>query len=644
MKGAAAFLTVFLTAILFNITVCANAYSSNEINSEKKSVYVAGSSECFPVEYFDKTNNCYKGILPEILKIISENTEYDFKYISNGKTDNRLELAKNCQVEIVSACNVLEEDFSKNLDLTKTILEFSYKGQEYSVAFGFTEVADDNLKKDFRKALQNICESKISTLCIESSLIKDNDITSKSMLVVSIIIAVALFIVFSIIILFFRINGKKYKTKIQCDNLTGLGNIEFFNKVYSDKLITFRRSNHYLVYIGFEAEKVINCIGIKEYQCIMKYASERIKINAQPNDIIAKVFDDSFAVIREACTPKDIEKWAHKLLDVLNNYELDNCCYFKTAFRCGIYPINTNLENGEKAIYNALQGYRCAVIKNKPIVFSHPDILIDNENIENYKKRIATAIKENEFVLYLQLIINVKSGEFDKAEVLSRWDHPEKGIIKAHEYLNLIYQLDLIEEYDLYIFSKTCELLEDFNKNGNANVALNCNITQRTLSSECFADNIENIISQYTFNHSNLTIEITEDSLITNNEMAFSNIEACKQLGIRIALDDMGAGYTSMASLFMYSVDEVKIDRDIILASKSEKNQKLLKGFISLAHSLNLSVICEGIEDSLTADIVKHAECDYIQGFYYSRPLPISEVKNSLKKKCFNYEQVHKNG
>ena len=127
-------------------------------------------------------------------------------------------------------------------------------------------------------------------------------------------------------------------------------------------------------------------------------------------------------------------------------------------------------------------------------------------------------------------------------------------------------------------------------------MSLSCNLTRITISEKDFAEKIKEISNKYDFDRSKLIIEITEDSLEKNLVIAMLNIIEIKKLGFRISLDDFGSGYTSLVSLCEYPIDVVKIDREILLLSGTEKGKKIFLGIVSLAHFLNLKVVCEGVE------------------------------------------------
>ena len=135
-------------------------------------------------------------------------------------------------------------------------------------------------------------------------------------------------------------------------------------------------------------------------------------------------------------------------------------------------------------------------------------------------------------------------------------------------------------------------------------------------------NNTKEIAEKYDFDRKKLLIEITEDSLEKNLVTAMYNIIKVKELGFRIALDDIGSGYTSFISLCEYPIGVIKLDREILLLTGTEKGKKLFKGLVSLAHNLNLTVVCEGVETEEQNNMVSNSDCDYIQGWYYTKALP----------------------
>ena len=190
----------------------------------------------------------------------------------------------------------------------------------------------------------------------------------------------------------------------------------------------------------------------------------------------------------------------------------------------------------------------------------------------------------------------------------------------------------LISKHDFYMFELVCRQLEKWSNTEYKDISISCNFTRITLSEENFIDKLMMISNSYKFDRAKLAIEITEDAIEKDREVATQNVTRCKELGFNVYLDDLGSGYTSLANLCDYPIDIVKIDRDILLKADTQRGKDLFAGVVSLAHSLNIKVICEGVETEEQNMLVSSSNCDYIQGWYYAKPLPLEECEGFLLK------------
>ncbi len=244
---------------------------------------------------------------------------------------------------------------------------------------------------------------------------------------------------------------------------------------------------------------------------------------------------------------------------------------------------------------------------------------------------IIDALENNEFKMYLQFIVDSKTKKIVSAEALSRWSCPQKGIIGPVNYIGHMETAGLISTHDFYMFELACCQLEKWSNTEYKDISVSCNFTRITLSEEDFVDKLTAISNRYIFDKSKLAIEITEDAIEKDRETAKRNVILCKELGFMVYLDDLGSGYTSLSNLCDYPIDVVKIDRDILLKSNTPKGKALFCGIVALAHSLNISVIGEGVETEEQNTLISQSNCDYIQGWYYAKPLPLEKCETFIK-------------
>lgn len=272
---------------------------------------------------------------------------------------------------------------------------------------------------------------------------------------------------------------------------------------------------------------------------------------------------------------------------------------------------------------------------NKKFFKNLIDFLSGIKNHTNEKlllNKIRSGLKNKEFKMHLQFIVDNKTKRIVSSEALSRWETSEGEVIMPGKYIGLMEKSGLITKFDYYMFESVCDKLSQWADTDLKELTISCNFTRITISEKDFVTKIKNIAERYEFDRSKLIMEITEDSIEKNLDVARNNIIKAKELGFHIALDDIGSGYTSLISLCEYPIDIVKIDREVLLLSEKESGKKLFLGIISLIHNLNLKVVCEGVETEKQNTLVSESECDYIQGWYYSKALPEASAEIFYKE------------
>lgn len=243
------------------------------------------------------------------------------------------------------------------------------------------------------------------------------------------------------------------------------------------------------------------------------------------------------------------------------------------------------------------------------------------------KRQTETAIRRGEFLPYLQFVVDARSQRIVGAEVLSRWQHPRRGLLSPGAYLPLLYSAGAIHQLDCAMFCHACRLLQRWQGTDLAGLRLSCNFNRALISRPDFPETLQALSEQFRFDHSKLTLEITEDCAAWDQARAVDNMARCKQLGFSIALDDLGSGHAALPNLVDFPVDIVKLDKHVLDDAACPKGRTLLLGVIQLARQLGLSVLCEGVETRQQRELVTTGGCDYIQGFLYAAPLPLDQAE-----------------
>jgi EAL domain-containing protein (putative c-di-GMP-specific phosphodiesterase class I) len=244
------------------------------------------------------------------------------------------------------------------------------------------------------------------------------------------------------------------------------------------------------------------------------------------------------------------------------------------------------------------------------------------------------AIERQEFVLYYQPIIDLASGAIAAVEALARWQHPEKGLLLPHTFIPLAERTGLILQLGLWLLEQSCREATRWRGlcGRDRTPLLNVNLSAHQLQQANIVDRIAEALGRTGFQARDLQLEITESAMILDAQGAAQTLRGLKDLGVRLAIDDFGAGYSSLSYLHSFEVDTLKVDQSFISAmGPGDGSWRIVQAIIGLAHALGMTAIAEGIETAKQLEQVKATGCDLGQGYYFYHPMPASEFEALLR-------------
>jgi len=246
---------------------------------------------------------------------------------------------------------------------------------------------------------------------------------------------------------------------------------------------------------------------------------------------------------------------------------------------------------------------------------------------------IYEAIERNEFEVYYQPIIEVKNKEIVAAEALMRWKHPKYGLIPPDVFIPIMEKTGFIIELGRYILEEVLKQQKRWELFKFKQIEISINMSLLEIETEGFVENVAKQLEHHKISPELIKFEITESSAMSNAEEVDRELQALKNLGVSIALDDFGTGFTSFEYLKKFPANILKLDKtlvDYILIN--QEDQRIVKAMIDLGHNLGMKVIVEGIENKKMVDIISSYGCDYMQGYYFSKPVPVFEFQQLLRK------------
>ena len=243
------------------------------------------------------------------------------------------------------------------------------------------------------------------------------------------------------------------------------------------------------------------------------------------------------------------------------------------------------------------------------------------------------AIKEKQFVVYFQPKYNIRGSEpaLGSAEALVRWKHPKLGMVSPGVFIPLFEKNGLIQELDHYVWSEAAAQIKDWKERLNASVPVSVNVSRIDLYDPDLIDKLLEIVGDNGLSAKELLLEITESAYTENSEHIVEKVKKLRNLGFRIEMDDFGSGYSSLGMLSKIPIDALKLDMQFIRSAFGERRDtRLLEAMIRLAGLFEVPTIAEGVETAEQVSSLKAMGCDYIQGYYFSRPVPAADFEKFI--------------
>ena len=428
----------------------------------------------------------------------------------------------------------------------------------------------------------------------------------------------------------FNLMMDKIKTLTQYDPLTSLLNQFVLENEVDTMLHCDDVKDFTLTMIAIDKFSLINeTYGYTSGDAVLKEVASRILLQLQGNEQLYRYKGDEFVILyRDNLSDYEVYRFAHKILESLRDgFELlDKTISINISIGIFQWQESTRAQEPLKAVTNAMN-YAKFRGSNQIQLFDQKvhDSLIDMRKLQ---AEIPKAIKEEQFFLVYQPLINLTNEKIAEIESLIRWNHPERGIVYPDHFIELAEQNGTIIDIDLWVLETACKQLQVWHDSKKEPVIISVNITAKTFETRNFIQQLTQLIKKYNINPKLLQLEITERMVIKNVDESIMKLNDVRAMGIRVAIDDFGIGYSSLSYLVRLPIDSLKIDKSFIDNIHNSKEAKaIVSAIINLCRDLNLKVIAEGVENVDQLHYLKKIKCDIGQGYYYSKPVSLREIE-----------------
>lgn len=427
----------------------------------------------------------------------------------------------------------------------------------------------------------------------------------------------------------------KLKYQANHDSLTGLPNRVLLQDVINKSIAECFPNNEIFAVLFFDLDrfKLINdSLSHAAGDELLVGLAKRLKSTLRSCDMVARLGGDEFVVVvRNINNERNVRDIAENLLSVISKpFNIENRdITITTSIGVSFFPKDGKtsdilLRNADAAMYlakkNGANHYQ----------FYSEDLNRESLNFLEKEMQIRQAIAREEFFLLYQPQMDINKDQLVAVEALIRWNHPEKGVILPIDFIPLAEETGLIIPIGEWVLKTACKQNKAWQKAGLPPIRVAVNITTQQLNQYNLVEFVKEVLNETQLDPCYLELELTENSIVSSTT-AISTINTLKELGIHIALDDFGTGYSGLSYLKNLQLDRLKIDRSFVKNIQINRGDEvIIQAIITMAHSLNLEVLAEGVETEAQMDFLKNLKCGEIQGFYFNKPLSNVDLEKLL--------------
>ncbi|CAM3843234.1 GGDEF and EAL domain-containing protein [Cohnella lubricantis] len=411
------------------------------------------------------------------------------------------------------------------------------------------------------------------------------------------------------------------------DGTTGLPNRLLLNERLEAALANAERNQQQaaVLFLDLDRFKLINdTAGHSQGDMVLKAVGERLSSLLSPEDTIARVGGDEFIVLLGTISdPNRPVHIAERFIEAVSQpiFLEGQEHYLNCSIGISCYPADgtdakTLIRHADKAMFISKKEGR-----GQYRVYS--SLNLHDDFSTSLELDLRRAIDQNQLMLYYQPKVNADTGTIAGVEALVRWNHPTHGPIPPDRFIPLAEESGLIIELDQWVFRSVCEQVTQWHRDNRMPLIVSVNLSMLSFQHAELPRYITRVLEETRVDPRQIELELTESTVMSHLDLTLSTLRQLKEMGLQIALDDFGTGYSSLSYLSKLPIQTVKIDKSFIRDLTVDcGDQTIVKSIIQLAHNLNMNVVAEGVESADQLIFLREHQCEQIQGYYYSPPLP----------------------
>lgn len=388
-------------------------------------------------------------------------------------------------------------------------------------------------------------------------------------------------------------------------------------------------------------KRVNDVMGITAGDMLLKSLSQRIRKCLREEDTLGRQGGDEFIILLpDIHLIQDVEFRVQKIHDgIRGSFEFEGQeIHASCSVGIAVYPDDSEDTAGlvQKAKAAMCQAKEEGKDRHQ---FFKPFMLSKGYRQMSLESSLRKALDQEEFQLYFQPKMSIRTGKVEGMEALLRWNHPEGGLIYPSEFVPIAEEIGLIQHLGEWVLLNACQQIKAWKRAGFPPISIAVNLSGYQVNQPNWISTVQTILDRTGVGPESLEMEITETVLMDNSDVALSNLRELDEMGVRISIDDFGTGYSSLSYLKRFPIHALKIDRSFVrgIAKPGKGTDAVItRAIVSLAQALNLKTVAEGVELVQEKAYLESIGCDDMQGYLFSKPLPVEQINYMFTRKLKN--------
>ncbi len=433
------------------------------------------------------------------------------------------------------------------------------------------------------------------------------------------------------------------------DEFGSLDKDELYKMAFTDSITGHYNWNHLVAFLEMPLDKGIKDYAfvhfdVKEFRVINEVYGH-IAANRVLSDIVAamnesdfvyasaRCHNDNFAMIIKDMPEEETIRRLTEFFEKLSYMKEDPS--YKVYFRAGVVPMQRAMLSGNRVADAGKMAQAMGTAHNRTEITIYTDKMHDELMWGNFiKAYVDTAIEKDEFVVYLQPKYDIATEKLKGAEALIRWNYRNRGLLPPYRFIPFFEKDGSIGKIDDIVLKKVCATFARWKSEGKKTLPISVNLSRNRLYDPNIISRLTEIVDSYGVDHSLIDFELTESATYDDTDHLLSVLHELRKQGFKISMDDFGTGYSSLSLLTEMPLDTLKIDKSFVdkIGTDNDREQDIvvIRHIVSLAKELDFVCLAEGAETKSQVDKLRTLGCEVIQGYYYSKPLPVEDYEKKL--------------